>query len=287
MTTPLTSPPAPPTAGPTSPAPAPRPPAPRSSARVIAILAIALGSVLIIGAFATSVLSAIHSTLSQRTGTLTASGDGIRALDVDVAATRLTIVYEGDEVRLEVTGDPDAWRLTRDGASLGVRTTREWWGGAWRLFAEDDTAVLTLPRAMEDTRIDADFAVSAGTLQASGRYGALGLDLSAASVDLGGSAQSLDGRLSAGRLAFTLDGVDTADLRMSAGAVTGEITGRAPRTVSADVSAGRLDLTLPDEAYDVRTDASAGEIRNDLRVDRSAPSQVSVSVEAGFARLGS
>ena len=136
-------------------------------------------------------------------------------------------------------------------------------------------------------RADADLSLSAGALRADGRYSSLDLDLSAGSMSVSGTAQSLDADVSAGRLVLDLDGVDEADLRLSAGAIGGELTGRAPQEVTVDVSAGRLELTLPDASYAVASDVSAGEFQNRLTVDAGSDHRVSVSVSAGFALLRS
>ena len=287
MSTTLTppQPPAPPAPGPSG--NGPQQDGPRSSARVIAILAIVLGSVLIVGAVFSGAFSAVRAA-SQRTETLTLTADatGIRSLDVDVAAADLTIVYGGDTVSLDVQGGAADWRLGRDGDSVTVRTDRGWWGG-WRLFGEGDVAVLTLPQSLASVALDADLSLSAGALRADGRYSSLDLDLSAGSMSVSGTAQSLDADVSAGRLVLDLDGVDEADLRLSAGAIGGELTGRAPQEVTVDVSAGRLELTLPDASYAVASDVSAGEFQNRLTVDAGSDHRVSVSVSAGFALLRS
>lgn len=275
----------PPAAGGPATDPQPGPPQPRSSARVVAILAIVLGAVLLLGGIASTAVTVLR-TAGQGQRTLTATAGGIGDLRVDVSAADLTVVYEGDEVRLDVTGHADDWRLERDGETVSVQTHRAWWGG-WGLWDAQDQAVLTLPRALERTELDARVSLSASALRADARFGAVDLDLSAGSADLGGSARSLDARLSAGRLAFDLDGVATADLRLSAGEVVGAMTGDAPREVALEASAGRIDLTLPDETYAVTENVDAGSVDNRLTVDRTSPNRVSVDVSAGQVTLRS
>lgn len=283
MTGTITPPPLPPLAPAAAASPPPAPTGPRASARVIAILAIALGAVLIVGTILVGVFSAVRAA-AQRTETLTTDAAGIRDLDIDVDAADLEIVYGGDAVTLNVTGSAQDWQLSRDGESVVVTTERGWWGG-WRMFGEGDVAVLTLPAALERTALDADLSLSAGALRASGTYGELDLDLSAGSMDLGGTARTLDVDVSAGRLAFDLAGVQEADLQLSAGSANGVLDQTAPRELTIDVSAGRLDLVLPDEVYAVTTDVSAGDFENGLRVDPGAGNRVSVSVSAGFVGL--
>ncbi|GAA3028988.1 hypothetical protein [Microbacterium dextranolyticum] len=293
MTTTLTPPPLPPTPmGPTGPGgpgasgagstPAP-PGGPRSSTRVVAILAIVLGVVIIIGSLASAAFSAIR-TSTRGSAQLTADATGIRTLDVDISAGDLTIVYRGDEVALAVRGDTDAWRLDRDGDSVRVHTDRPWWNG-WRVFDGEDSAVLTLPSALEHTALDAELKVAAGVLRTDATFDELAVRLSAGSVEVRGSARTVDAEVSAGRVVFDLAGADSADLRLSAGAITGSLTGAAPSTVAIDVSAGRLELTLPRDVYAVSTDVSAGTVDNGLRVDPTSRHRVTASVSAGAAVL--
>lgn len=260
-------------------------PEPRASARVIAILAVALGAVLILGAVVSGVFSAVRAA-TQRTQTLTADAAGVADLEIDISSAQLTIVYGGDQVSLEVTGSAGDWRLTRDGDSLEVTTDRLWWGD-WTLLGGDDTAVLTLPRALETRALDADFSVSNGVIGASGTYRELDLDLSAGSMNISGSAEAVDADISAGRLTFDLADVREADLQLSAGAVDGALTGRPPSETVIDVSAGRAELTLPDDTYAVSADVSAGTFDNRLSVDPTSRNRVSVAVSAGFAGLTS
>lgn len=275
MTTTLTPPPVP-----------PAPPEPRPGSRVVAILTIALGVALILGALGTSALGAIGAAARGAGGTLTADATGIRSLDVDVAAADVTVVYGDGDATLEVDGDAADWRLRRDGDRLIVSTARSWWS-AIRPFAQTDTAVLTLPRTLERAALDATFSLSAGSLRAEGAYGTLHATVRAGSMDLSGRASTLDADVSAGRLVFDLARVDVAGFTISAGAIEGSLTGTAPRSVTAELSAGRLALVLPDDRYAVSTDASAGEVENRLRVDPTSPHHVTIGVSAGYASLRS
>src|SRR5690606_21590040 len=97
--------------------------------------------------------------------------------------------------------------------------------------------------------LDADFDVDGGSLTATGDYGDLALTLDAGSLRIEGSAESLTTDVSAGSARLELSGVDTATVSVSAGSVDGRLlagTTEAPSSVSVDVSAGRVDLALPD-----------------------------------------
>jgi len=274
---------------PTSPASPPTPPSPepRAASRVVAILTIVLGATLILGAFASSALGAIGAATRGGSGTLTADAAGVRGLDVDVAAADFRIVYgDGDAASLDVDGAAADWHLRRDGDRLVVSTQRSWWS-VIRPFSSSDTAVLTLPRALESVPLDANLSLSAGSLRAEGTYATLDLTLAAGAMDVSGRADVVTADVSAGRLLFDLSRVETLGVKLSAGSIEGGLTGTAPRSVSADLSAGRLALVLPDAAYQVSTDASAGEIDNRLRTDQSSPNRITVTVSAGFASLRS
>jgi len=277
-TTPLTP---PPVAGPPTTPGSPGVPPRRTSARVIAILAIVVGGILILGTVTAGVFSAVRAA-TLRTETFTADAAGIAALDIDISGASLTVEY-GRTAELTVDGAAGDWRFERDGDVLRVTNERSWWMG-WR-WGGTDEAVLTLPSALQRTAIDAELGVSGGVLHADGTYGDLDIELAAGSIELSGSARDLDVDASAGRTVFDLDGVDTADITLSAGAVTGTLTGSAPSEVTADVSAGRLQLTLPDSAYAIASDVSAGEFRHTLTEDPASPHRVSVQVSAGAAIL--
>ena len=89
--------------------------------------------------------------------------------------------------------------------------------------------------------------------------------------------------LSAGGADIDLDDVAEADFSVSAGAVDARLTGTAPRTVTVDVSAGALELTLPEAAYDVRSDVSAGEFENGPNTE---PGARNVDRRDGLGRHG-
>lgn len=270
----LTAPPQPPAA----PAEPPR----RTSARVIAILAIVLGSLLILGTLISGIFSVVRAA-SLRTETFTVDAAGISDLDIDINGASLVVQY-GDEASLTVDGAAGDWRFERDEETLRVTNDRAWWSG-WR-WGGSDEAVLTLPRAVETTVLDADLSVSGGILQADGTFGDLELDLAAGSLEVSGSARELSVDGSAGRILLDLADVDSAEFTLSAGALSGSLTGTAPQSMVADVSAGRIDLTVPDARYAIASDVSAGEFRHTLTEDSTSRNSISVQVDAGAVILG-
>lgn len=279
------APPAPPTGpedgvGPVSgSAPGPQPVS--QSAKVIAILTASLGGVIALGLIGGSVLSTIASA-SVRTESQSISAAGVRELDIEVSAGSLRIEYaDVTMAQLDVSGGWGAdWTLTRDEDELVVSSPEWSFGGGW-LFGRDVRATLTLPRDLEDRMLDAQFTVSAGELDASGRFGELEVELGAGSASISGAAREVSADISAGRADLDLTGVQSAELALSAGQLDGRFDGSQPRLVAVNVSAGSLDLTLPDGTYDVTSTVSAGQLINRLDTSTSASNRVMVELSAG------
>jgi hypothetical protein len=235
-----------------------------------------------------TVLSTI-ATASVRTETQSIAAGGVSELDIDVSAGSLRVEYaDVTMAQLDVTGGwgGSGWTLERDEDELVVSSPDWAFGGGW-LFGREVRATLTLPRDLEDAQLDAQFTVSAGDLDASGRYGELDVELGAGAVTVSGAAREVSADISAGRADLDLDGVQSADLTLSAGQFDGRFTGDRPRLVEVDVSAGSLDLALPDGDYDVTSDVSAGRFDNRLSTSASASNRVAVQLSAGEVTLRS
>lgn len=272
---------------PAPPTPPPVPPAPetRGASRVVAILTVALGCAVVLGAIGTSIFSTVAAA-SVRTDTQTVDVAGVERLTVAVDAASLRVEFaDVTEATLEVTGGfgVGEWTLERQDAELTVATPRRF-GPGW-IFGGDVRATLTLPREMEGTELDAALELSAGELTVDGSFGDLGIDIGAGTLTVDGTAETLTADLSAGGADIDLGDVTEAEFTISAGSVDARLTGTAPRTVTVDVSAGSLDLRLPDETYDVRSDVSAGDFENGLRTDADAPNVVDVTVSAGSVTI--
>lgn len=205
---------------------------------------------------------------------------GITGIDLDVDAGNMRIEFgEVEEARLSVTNDRGpAWTLDRDGDELIVRSPDRvfgWWFGSW--FGDDQSAVLTLPESLRDAELDATLTLDAGSLDVLGDFGALDIDVSAGALDVEGAATSLAVDMSAGRADVLLDSVDEVVLGVSAGDLAVELTGAAPTQTRLDVSAGSVDLTVPDVAYTIVQDISAGSL--DAKVDQSAGARRTIEVD--------
>lgn len=272
---------------PPTPTPAPRRDGPsgapghRTAARVIAILTASLGAAVLVGsivgaAWPTFAASTTHD--EQRELDV----DGVTSMEVDAAAMSLDIVFaDVDRATLEVRDATAAWTFETDGDALRVATPREGFVSWFR--PGNGHATLTLPEELAG--LDADLRVGGGSLDATGEFGELDVDLGAGEVIVRGEARSLGADISAGRGDIDLAGVSTADLSLGAGELITRLTGEAPQSVTATVSAGSMTLTLPDEVYDVTSTVSAGDIDNRLRTADGASSTVNVEVSAGDARL--
>ncbi|WP_120494671.1 DUF4097 family beta strand repeat-containing protein [Microbacterium phyllosphaerae] len=296
--TPLTPPPA---SAPEAPVQAPSP-APTASgsgdtgrssgATAVMILTAVVGGMALLGSGATAAVAATGSLVASSTeGTdsvLSEDASGIQGIDLDVDAGNMRIEFgDVDQAELAVTDSRGpAWTLERDGDSLVVRSPEfefGWWFGSW--FGDDQSAVLTLPESLRDGELDADLTLDAGSLDVVGDFGDLDITVNAGALDVEGAASSLTIDMSAGRADATLDGVDMADLTVAAGDLNVELTGRAPSQTTIDVSAGSLDLTVPDESYSITQDVSAGSL--DAKVDQSSDTRraIDVSLSAGSVTI--
>ncbi|MFF2633009.1 DUF4097 family beta strand repeat-containing protein [Microbacterium sp. NPDC058021] len=269
---------------------APTPPPQRSSAgRIVAIIAIVVGGLLILGTVAFGILGAVVRTGGPVDDRIAVDAAGVDSLDIDVSAGDVRVLFtDTDEAVLDITADAGAgnWTLTREGDELVVRSPQRWFFGWW--FYDGPTrVVLELPEALQGTGLDADFVLSAGSLDVDGDFGALDLEVNAGELTLAGSATELHTDVSAGRADLELADIDTASLNVSAGGLKAVLTGSAPDDVTIDVSAGSLDLTVPDGQYRVESDVSAGGLDNRLETTSQATRTISVSVSAGDVTLRS
>lgn len=211
---------------------------------------------------------------------------GVEDLDLNASASNVRVEFgDVDEAELSVRGGRGgAWIIERDEDELLVRspdTWFGWWFGRW--FDDDSTVVLTLPKELEG--IDASFVLSAGGLDVTGAFGELDVEVAAGDLNIDGSARSLEADVSAGGADLLLDGVDEADLSVSAGDLAVELTGNPPSTVTIDVSAGSAELTVPEGEYDILQNVSAGELDNRLEQSPDSRNSIEVTLSAGSVTL--
>lgn len=269
-----------------------------SGARAGAIAIAAFGGIALLGAGGTAAFAAVHDIQASASSgasadTQSVSVSGVDALDVDVAASNVTVRFgDVDEATLEITGtDDNRWRLERDEGELVLSNDENrfgWFGGDWfgsGWFNNDENVVLTLPDALNDEDLDAEFSLGAGSLDIEGMFGEVGINVGAGSLKMDGSATSVEADISAGRATLDLFAVTEADLRVSAGKLEATFADTAPSTITIDVSAGSMDLTVPDEAYNVSQDVSAGSLDNRLDTSSSSRNTIDATVSAGSAVL--
>ncbi|WP_194421077.1 DUF4097 family beta strand repeat-containing protein [Microbacterium abyssi] len=269
-----------------------------SGARAAAIAIAVFGGVVLLGAGGTAAFAAVHDVRaaahSGDADTQSLDVDGIEGITLDADASNVTARFgDVDEATLEVTGARSGnWTLERDGDELIVGSPDRgfgwWFGNGWfgdGWFGDEQTVVLTLPQNLERAELDADFSLSAGSLDVEGGYGEVDIEVGAGGFSMDGSATSLDADVSAGRADLSLSGVDEADFTVSAGKIVAELTGSAPRSVLIDVSAGSLELTVPDEEYNLTQDVSAGSLDNGLNTSNDSRFEIDASVSAGSVDL--
>jgi len=294
--TPLTPPPAsgpetPETAEPT-PNLAPQTPSAGRSAGSSAILTVTavVGGFALLGAGGTAAFAATGdlSNANRPDSVQTVDVAGIDAVDLDVNASSTRIEFgDVEEAELSITnGRGPAWTFEREGDELVVRSPESrwgWWFGNW--FGDEEIAVLTLPEELRGEQIDGDLTVNSGSLDVAGTFGDLAIDVNAGSIDVEGEATGVDVDMSAGRADVVLDGVDQAVLGVSAGSLDVELTGTPPARTTIDVSAGSLDLTVPDAGYAITQDVSAGSL--DVKVDQSGSDRraIDVTLSAGSVNI--
>ena len=274
----------PPTASAPTGAQPPQPQPPRPSAQIVAIIAMCLGGVLLLGALVSGIGSIAYAASVRGTGGGPADTSGVDALSLDVSAGHVVVQYaDVDQAILEVAGGDGNWRLERRDATLSLTNDRPWWAFQVGFGWDDNRATLTLPAAMAEQRLDADFDVSAGSLTANGTYGRLELHVGAGDADVSGTADDVRVDVSAGEADVRVDGAARANLTIGAGQIIADLTGTALDEIRADVSAGTLVATVPNEPYDVTSDVSAGSFDNQLDTSDGATRTVDVQVSAGSA----
>jgi len=257
-----------------------------STARAVAIVAIALGGVIAIG----TVTSAAASTLAsgtERTTTRTIDVAGVDDIDVDMNAGSLRVEFaDVTEAELTVRGgiSADRWTLRHDNGSLQVASPdshfwpwRGWFGRG------NGQAVLRLPQTLTGT--DADLDLSAGALTVDGDFGGLDVTTGAGRLRVDGSADTVSAEVDAGSADIRLADVGSADLQLNAGEMDAVFTGSQPQHMTLSASAGSLNATVPAGQYDVTQEISAGSFDNRIGSVPGAASTVRVEVSAGSVTL--
>ncbi|TAP28429.1 DUF4097 family beta strand repeat-containing protein [Arthrobacter sp. S41] len=263
----------------------PIPPTSNGNGTALNIILAVIGALVILTLLISSARSAF-ATLSRENSTQSADIAGVTNLEISAGSGRFDLHFaKVQEATLEVdSSDSQEWQLKREGNKLSVDSPDSW--GDWCFFgcsSYENKAVLTLPESMNDGSMDAYFDLSSGELDAVGSYKNLEVEVGAGSLDLSGTAKNAKVQIGAGDAEVSLEDVEQADFDISAGQLQGTLSGKAPKQINAEVSAGSLELELPDVTYDLRQDVSAGDVSNKLATDMDSPNKISVNVSAGNA----
>ncbi len=215
--------------------------------------------------------------------------DGINNLVVDASAGDITVTCGGSEdfvlTQEQVT---EKWNLERDGDTLKVSRTpqfRLFPGSIFKIGYAEEKVALSIPEAACQQNMAADLSVSAGSLNVDARFDALKVSVSAGSVEINGEANDLKAKTSAGGIRLDLDGVEQADLEVSAGSIKGALR-QVPENLNINGSAGDTTLSLPAGNYNVNSDVSAGSFNNNVNIDpQGMRSQIDVELSAGEVTL--
>ena len=269
---------------------APGPGASRGSgARAGAIAIAVFGGVALLATGGTAAIAAVNDvTASVDDSQQQIDASGVTGIDLELGGVDMHVEFgDVEDAQLDVSGSGNnRWALTREDDELVVNSPEMkfgWWFGDW--FNDEQRVVLTLPEELRGTGIDADISLGAGSLDVAGDFGEMDVEMGAGALFITGSAETIDLDVGAGRAELDLADVSEADFTISAGRMVADLTGTAPSEVRLDVSAGSLELTLPDEEYDVSQDVSAGSLDNGLQTSSNARNTIVASVSAGSAIL--
>ena len=261
-------------------------PPPRSHSSLPVIILIATA---VVGGVA--LISILVSTLILSRSVATAQsfqeidGAGIAAVRVESSAAAFALEF-GDvtTAQLEAEGSSrSTWQLGRSGDAVTVASSRDWcffWCGG-----EVENVTLTLPARYNDGSLDLTMSLAAGSFFANGVFRDLDLEMAAGSMDVSGTAESVDVDVSAGSALVNMEDVSTASFQIAAGRVVSELRGSIPDQISIDVSAGSLNLTVPEGTYNVSADVAAGSFDNLLTSSPESTSAIDVDVAAGSVTL--
>ena len=260
-------------------------PTARSGTRALAVTFSVLGGgILILGGGATAVAAVSDTVRSGQVedGAVSLPVAGIERVKLDVDAGSASVAFgSGSEATLDYSSDSGAWIFERQGDTLVVSSP----SARFNLFdwRRDQSAQLTLPDELEGVDLELDLA--AGEIDAAGIFGDVTYELSAGMVEIEGSADAIAGDVSAGASVVELADVQTARFDVAAGDINAHLTGEPPSDVRIGVSAGSLELQLPDVPYDVRTNRAAGDFVSSLEESTSSDRRVDVRVTAGDVAL--
>lgn len=265
-----------------------------STARTVSLITTLLGALILAAVFTSAALPAVGSSLAGDREASTASGgihtaavDDVTTLYVDSRSSDVHVAF-GDvsEAQLSVSpADSNAWHWTTAGNALIATNERPFYNICFGWCGnENEEVTITLPEEL-DGKLSGDFTLGSGRVTAEGDFTNLDLDVSAGTLTYTGEVEEVTTDLSGGSTNLELTNTRVADLEVAAGRFTAELDGRAPERVRAELSAGELNLTLPDVPFQVRTEHTFGILDNQLRTAPDADHLIDIEVVAGRALL--
>lgn len=264
-----------------------------STARTVSLITALLGAVILAGVVVSAALPTVGTLLAGDRGSGTGEG-GIHTTGVE-GITEVWIVSQRSDVRVafgDVTeaelsvspADSSTWHWETSGNVLVATNNRPlnicfgWCGN------RNEEVTITLPRDL-DGKLAGNFELGSGRITAEGDFTNLDLEVAAGMLTYTGEVEEVTADLSAGSAHLALTDTRVADVEVAAGRFIAELDGRAPEQVRAQLSAGELDLTLPDVPYQVRTEHTFGVLDNQLRTTPDADNIIDIEVAAGRALL--
>lgn len=259
------------------------------ASRAVSLTAAIVGAVVLLGVGSSAALATAGTVLSASAGGASShsvSASGVTALDVQAEAADLTIEF-GDVDEATLNTNSNLWQLERSGDELIVQRDR-WFFSFWCFGACDAGArgpsILTLPMELNGS-LNADVTVGAGNVNVEGDFAQLAVSVGAGEADIRGAAETLNIGVDAGRANLELQDVREADIRVDVGDADVTLMGDAPSRVGVTVSVGDATISLPQETYDVRQNASVGTVDNRLSTNPSSELLIDAEVSVGNITL--
>ncbi|MEX1077707.1 MAG: DUF4097 family beta strand repeat-containing protein [Homoserinimonas sp.] len=269
------------------PAPAPRQP---NTLRTVLLV---VGSIVLAIILISTAVRVAYSLNQQDTSGTFAVEEQFDTVELRTNSADVEVEYaDVDEPELRFDQGHTDTRLHFDvsGGVLKVRVDRPgwgWWDGGFDGWGWGNGASLrlALPEAMERDALDLSVESSAGNLGVFGDYGDVDVESTAGDLRMTGAADDLEISTTAGRV--RLNGVAVGGSFTSestAGDGVFEFTS-LPESMNVQSTAGNVRVALPSGSYRIETDATAGEVRQNVSSDQDSDRVYRFEATAGDIEL--